>query len=321
MIRLKPIYNFLRSVKLALILIAYIIITSSLATIIPQGRDLVFYSKTYPLFVYWLIITLKFNIFYKSVLFLVPVSLFFISLSTCTFHRVFTRLRAGAKRRFGPDIIHIGLLLLMVGAIITVFGRTENTVYLEKNGSTTLSGGYKITLNFFKYLTYKNNLPKDWLSNVSVKKNGRVIKNFTIEVNKPLKLGTFRIYQYNYIDKSQVFLSDYTGNTGILNPGYYFREGDATVYFKTVRKSPDTQSNSKPQAIFEEWLGDKKVHVFEIPEGGFIEGYKVEKVTFNMSTGLEIVKDPGVIPVIIAFMVILLGLGLTFIQKLGDNTL
>ncbi len=40
-----------------------------------------------------------------------------------------------------------------------------------------------------------------------------------------------------------------------------------------------------------------------------------------MFTGLKAVDDPGVVPVIIAFILIGLGLALTFTQKLGDNKL
>jgi len=323
---LKKVYGFLRSVKLALVLIAYIVITVAVATIVPQGREISFYDKTYPQFLSRFIVTIGFNTYFKSVLFLVPVSLFFINLSVCTFHRLFTRLKRNVKKRFGPDIIHIGLLLLMIGGLLTLMGRRESVFYLAKGNSVNLPGGYELILKSFKYLTYKDDRPRDWLSSVDIKKGGKTVRSFTIEVNRPLKIGALRIYQYTYSNNSQVLLTDTKGNTGLIHPGYYVRNGDEIIVFKGVDVPADNKLNSQTtskteKAVFEKWIGKRRIGVYKIPSGGLIGSFRVTRMQSKMLTGLKAVDDPGVVPVIIAFILIGLGLALTFTQKLGDNKL
>ncbi|GAH46418.1 unnamed protein product, partial [marine sediment metagenome] len=41
----------------------------------------------------------------------------------------------------------------------------------------------------------------------------------------------------------------------------------------------------------------------------------------NFLSGLQVVADPGFIPIIISFIIILTGLIIVLIQKIGDNKL
>ncbi len=315
------IYRYLRSVKLALLLTGYIGVTAALATLVPQGRDPLFYKQTYNPLLYRLFMATGFTTYYTSLLFLIPLSLFFINLSLCTLHRIATRFKSGAAHRFGPDIVHIGLLLLMAGALITTVERKSALIYLETGGSAILPGNYHLTLTSFEFLKYKDNRPKDWLSHVHVTRGNTLGKNFTIEVNKPLKLGTLKVYQYTYTDKSTVLLQDSSGNTKRLLPGYYFKDGNAVIAFKRVAPQVGGKSGSESMAFFDRWIGNRHIHEYKIPRGGSIAGFKIVSMHHNVETGLKIIKDPGVLPVFLALLLITFGLGLTFVQKLGDNAL
>jgi cytochrome c biogenesis protein ResB len=159
-------FKFFRSVKLAIVLILIITFTSIISTFIPQNKEILFYMETYRKFTSWFILTSGFNSFFKSYIFIVPSVLFFLNLSVCTFDRLKGRIKRKAKNRFGPDILHVGLLILIIGGMITFMGRTEAFVRMEEGEVISLTGGYTLTLKDFDFLKYENGRPKDWISTV-----------------------------------------------------------------------------------------------------------------------------------------------------------
>jgi len=164
-------YNFFRSLKLAIVLILFITLTSLISTLIPQSKELEYYLGSYSRFTAWLIVSSGFDNFFRSFIFLAPSVLFFLNLSTCTFHRFKNRLVKKAKKRFGPDILHIGLLVMIIGGVVTVAGREEGYSMLEIGESVNVPGGYVLTLENFEFLKYENGSPKDWISTVKVCRN------------------------------------------------------------------------------------------------------------------------------------------------------
>lgn len=107
---MREFWKLLKSIKLAIVLIVVIGAGSILATLLPQGAS----SRAY----------------FGSALFLVPVALFFLNLSACTISRLRRELGKKTRRRHGPDILHLGLLLLIIGGIITSTARKEGLVML-----------------------------------------------------------------------------------------------------------------------------------------------------------------------------------------------
>ena len=168
---LESVYNFLRSRKLAVVLILYLAVASALSTLVPQGKDPAYYRMHYSPAIERLLETTSFHRFFRSLLFLVPLFVFSVNLLSCTVERLAKRLKNRMKKRFGPDIIHVGILVLMVGGLIRVYGRTETTVYLGEGETARLSNGYGILLNSFEYLKYEDGRPKDWYSRVTVLRN------------------------------------------------------------------------------------------------------------------------------------------------------
>ncbi|TFG62391.1 MAG: hypothetical protein E4H36_08110 [Spirochaetales bacterium] len=170
---MNKLFSFFKSVKLAIVLISIITATSILATLVPQNKDMAFYYHTYSPFFNWLIINTRFYKFFTSILFFIPAGLFFINLSTCTVDRLVRQLKKKGKKKFGPDILHVGLLVLLIGAVFTFAGKREGYMTLASGDKMGLPGGYLLTLKSFTFLTYENGSPKDWISTVDVEKEGK----------------------------------------------------------------------------------------------------------------------------------------------------
>jgi hypothetical protein len=309
----KSLYDFFRSLKLAIVLILFITFFSIISTLIPQNQDLEFYMGTYSRFTAWLIVTSGYNDFFKSFLFLAPSVFFFLNLSTCTFHRFKNRLAKKAKKRFGPVILHIGLLVMIIGGVVTVIGRDEGYASLEVGDEISIPGGYTMTLTNFEFLKYENGSPKDWISTVKVVKEDKVIHEaFPIEVNRPLKLGNVKLYQSSYDIGAFILVTDPDGKEYRLNAGQMIPVGDEAYILRDVSQS---------SAHFDHWVDHEIVDHIDFGLAESIDIYKITSMENKMSTGLQMVRDPGYYPILLGLLLLTLGLFLTYIQKIGDNKL
>jgi ResB-like family len=318
--RFIGIFKFFRSVKLAIVLILFITLTSIISTFIPQNNDLSFYKETYSSLSSWLILTAGFNNFFRSVIFIIPSVLFFINLSVCTFDRLWSRIKKGAKKRFGPDILHIGLLILIIGGLITFMGRSEAQIRMEEGDKITLTGGYTLTLKDFNFLKYENGRPKDWISTVILEKDGQLIKDsYDIEVNRPLKAGNKKIYQLSYTVQNALFISDPEGTVYQLRPGQLIPIGENGLVFVDI--NTDQSNPDKSIIIFEKWVDQNFQKIVKMSVSDKIGIYTIVGTDTKMSTGLQIVSDPGYYTVLIGLILLSIGLFLTYYQKLGDDKL
>ncbi len=314
----RVLFRFFRSVKLAIVLILIITFTSVISTLIPQNREISFYTEDFGKFLSWLILTSGYNNFFKSFIFIVPSALFFINLTVCTVDRFTGRIKRKAKKRFGPDILHFGLLLLIIGGMITFTARQEAFVRMSVGDEVNLTGGYTIVLKNFEFLKYDSGRPKDWISTVELKKDGKVIHDaYPIEVNNPLKAGNKNIYQMSYTVDNVIFISDPDGNKYKLAPGQFIPVGEEGMVFRDV--IPDPSGKGKFSAIFDRWVDHEVKEQKTLTISDTIDIYTITGIDTHMTSGLQIVDDPGYYTVLIGLILLTIGLFLTYYQKLGDK--
>jgi hypothetical protein len=309
---MKKLFEFFRSVRTAIALMAIIVILSILSTLIPQGRDDEYYRSNYPPFLFGLLQVTRLQHFSSSLLFLIPTALFMGSLGVCTVDRMAKRFRSRALPRHGPDLIHVGLLVLAAGALLTSFMRKETDFNMAVGDEVEISGGYRLALLAFDYLRYEDGRPKSWTSTVKGTRNGKIeAASFPIQVNKPLRMGTLAIYQVNY--GGIVHLLDAEGNTTAMMTGQWIEGESSTIVLAALEKR--SQGGGALDAVVEEWKGGVRVTSAKVPQGSSIGPYRV--MGMAEFTGLRAVDDPGAIPVIAALLICSLGLVLTFVQKKG----
>ena len=313
---IRAIYDFFRSLKLAVVLILVLTALSVIATLIPQGRETSFYFVTYPVIGRALLI-LGFNTMFTSFLFLLPTALFFVNLSVCTIHRLL-KSRSQKRRRHGPDIIHVGLLVLMVGALVTFYGRTEELVQLRIGESAQVPGGYVLTLDDFQFERYEDGSPKDWLSVVTVTRDGQIVEESSvIEVNSYLKLGSLKFYQSTYGLEEGLVLADLEGNRFWLTPGDIIPVGDDSgLVVESIAAAPLGAENV---AVMEVWEGHEVTGKRSLGPGAAVGEWVIAEVVSGYVTGLQMVRDPGYVTVLVSLIMLTIGLFLTYIQKIGDN--
>ncbi|MFP4618700.1 MAG: cytochrome c biogenesis protein ResB [Spirochaetaceae bacterium] len=216
---MRKIIKILSSMRLAVVLLVLIIVLSIIATLIPQGQEDAYYIDTYGEALGSLIVNLHLYSFYLSPLFLLPGVLFFLNLLVCTIKRLSSRIRNRAPARFGPDIVHVSLLLIMVLGIYSLYTRQEVTVFLSRGDSVVLENGLEIRLKEFESLSYADGSPKDWISRVEIFLSGEKLTDYAIEVNKPYSYGPYKVFQSTFMDE-----------TGVVEEGLSGEKLGATSY-------------------------------------------------------------------------------------------
>jgi cytochrome c biogenesis protein len=100
---------------------------------------------------------------------------------------------------FGSDIVHLGLLVILAGGIISGFTSTRRMLTITEGETLEVpEAGIELRLDEFQTEYYPNGQVKDWKSYLTVIQGGEEVKNQMIEVNHPLSYRGFVYYQSSY---------------------------------------------------------------------------------------------------------------------------
>jgi cytochrome c biogenesis protein ResB len=149
--------------------------------------------------------------------------------------QIVSKIKSQSKIHFGPDIIHIGLLILITGCFVTAFGRPEDKYFDLKIGDTVkLSDDTELFLKDFQTLLYENSdRVKAWISSVDMKRNGNIINTANIKVNEPLRIDNMTIYQQSFDELHTLILQGIDGEEEIIKIHKNFETGEGLKYFET----------------------------------------------------------------------------------------
>jgi cytochrome c biogenesis protein len=308
---LRKLPGILTSVRVSIVLIAYLIVTAILATLVPQGLEAEYYLSRYPEIVARIILLTGFSRFFSSLLFLLSSVLFFINLSACTIKRLAGELRKTGNRRFGPVLLHVGLMVLVVGAVISYASRRDGIVYLAAGEQVELPGNRVLVLLDFQSETYPDNRPKAWTSQIRIIRDGIVeIGDYSLQVNKPLRVGRIKLYQSSYGNEQVVELWDAAEQKSVLHIGETVQSGSDRIQYigydeKLGKAALRTGSGEKSEVVLA-GIGESA--------GAF----EVIGLFSRDTSGIQTVEDVGYPYVLAGLLIVGAGIFLTFYRKLGE---
>jgi cytochrome c biogenesis protein len=299
-------------VKLAVVLILLIIVLSLLSTLVPQGDS--FNPDRYPPGLLKLILVLDFNNFFSSVLFAALAVLFTLNLGVCAVDRFARRLRTKAGKHFGPDLVHLGLLILIAGALLTFAAKraTPDQYHTLSRGDTVqLSTGQRLRLVSYEFQKYASGAPKAWISTVDVlSENGEVeTGGFAIRVNHPLRLKGLSVYQASYGNNGSVVMRDAKGVDHPLAVQEGFMLGSSYWYLADI-----VDDGGFDVAVFQEYTGANLEYASttKLGKAQDLGGLTIAEIDSRPYTVLKSVRDPGFVPALVALALAAVGLVLTF---------
>ena len=106
---------------------------------------------------------------------------------------------------FGSEIVHLGLLVILAGAIISSLTGFRAFLKLEKGKAQAVPrAGFEVRLDRFdtEYYPDGQNV-KDWKSRLTVIEGGREVRTEFVEVNRPLAHKGFVLYQNSYVQEAK----------------------------------------------------------------------------------------------------------------------
>lgn len=306
-------FKFLYSVKFALILISLIITTLVVTSFIEQGQSMEFYTLKFPK-IGNLLYKFGFTNYTRSILFYIITVLFFINLSLCSIRRIYREITGKIKIKIGPDLIHIGLIIIFVGGLLNITGEQRGTILLNKGESINI-GSYSLKLNDFKILKYPSGEPKDWISSITIEGPKGIIKeDINIEVNKPLRFKGFSIFQNSYNITNSVYLKSTIDSREIeFKSGWEYKH--LSNSYELVNVIPGTSGTFK----VENDKGISKNVVIYLKE--HIGDYILLDSREVISSGLMVKKEPGYLFIFVGLISMFLGFITTYIQKLWRKKL
>lgn len=261
-----------------------------------------------------------------------------------------SRLTGVAQKRrlglFGSDTVHVGLLIILAGAVVSGFTSRRGNLPLRVGQTADVPHAeFQVRLDKFETEYYPQGEVKDWKSTVTVVENGADVLTRTVEVNHPLTYQGYSFYQTSYgwdwdrprleiqIKKpaDPAYLKTLSIGVGerqaVEDPDLTHLSVRRFVPDFIIGEGNEVQTRSyqpnNPAALIEVWKGEEKVFsgwsFARFPDFG--EGHQVGQASFAFVlksfdapqySVLEAAKDPGVPFIWLGCLVMTAGFFLAF---------
>jgi cytochrome c biogenesis protein len=228
---------------------------------------------------------------------------------------------------FGADIVHLGILVIIAGGIISGIGGFRwNLTFSEGRVLDVPRAEFKLRLEKFEIEYYPNGGVKDFKSTLTVLENEKLVLSKIIEVNHPLSYKGFVFYQsewgWDWRNASVEILAKKREDSSFLRTmklkiGEKVRLEGEDIEVSVLEFIPDFVIGEKgqiatrsldpnnPAAFIEGWQAEEKIFsgwIFaKFPDFARIHSEKETDLTFELrdfrSGQLSIIqasKDPGV---------------------------
>ncbi len=244
----------------------------------------------------------------------------------------------GRLSRFGVYFIHLGILIILTGALIGFYGGFRGQVNVQegekadriflKNGREIFFPGFTIRLEKFSVAFYPSGAPREFKSVISIFEKGEKMLTAPILVNQPLSYKGINFYQASYgivsIDKVILEIEDLQTGQKFITPAFLGKESFIAENSLSLRLNqfipnfqdlgPALQINISAAPGFSEnfWLFLNHPN-FSAGEKGKRWQVRVKEWFPVYYSGLQVTKDPGVEIVWIGCAFMIGGFYLTFL--------
>ena len=246
---------------------------------------------------------------------------------------------------FGADFVHIGILIILAGGIISGVGGFRKDLTFTEGDIRGIPGAeFKLRLDKFETEYYPNGMVKDWKSTLTVIENEKPILSKVIEVNHPLSYKGFVFYQssygWNWTNTSVGIWVRKRKDPSFLRKidvtvGERVRLESENIHISVLHFIPDFVINERneiisrslqpnnPAVFIEGWEGDEKIMsgwIFsKFPDFARIHSEKETDLSFelkNFKAGqfsvIQAAKDPGVNFIWVGCTFLMIGLAFAF---------
>lgn len=234
-----------------------------------------------------------------------------------------------AWSRTGVYMVHASILVIFLGALVGYFKGYKGSVMVPElqssskiypfDNSAPIELGFEVRCNSFDIEFYKNGMPKEYTSHLTVIENGVEVKSKSIEVNSPLKYKGITFYQSSYEGYKNfiVTITPEDSTPKIFMTEFQKQEKwpEQNLEFGIINAEAIRDNLSRAKVWFSDGKGAPSVFWMDAGTTATIERAE-RKYNFSTkqmyATGLQVAKDPGVWLVYIGCGLMLLGLYFAF---------
>jgi cytochrome c biogenesis protein len=251
---------------------------------------------------------------------------------------------------FGSDIVHLGLLIILIGGIISGFSGFRTNINISEGEIVPiLNADFKLQLDKFETEYHSNGSVKDWKSTLTIIEDDSPHLTKTIEVNHPLTYKGYVFYQSGYgwdwqnptLEIWATKTSDPTSaKKAFIRLGEKVNWKEENLTFTALQFLPDfiidgNQSRTRsldpnnPAVFIEVFRGEDKISsgwIFaKFPD--FSQMHSEEEPDFKLElkdiqtaqySGIQMSKDPGVNYIWVGCALLMIGLFLAFYWPTRD---
>ena len=243
--------------------------------------------------------------FFSSPYFLTPAVLFALSLVTCTGRSIIER----PKRRitaYAPETIHVGVLVLMLGGLLTLLAAREEVVVLGVGESMTVREEWQVTL------LDSERTGMNWVSTLQIEKSEEIVRQERLAVNEPVRVGPVRLLQQSWEDPRVLILEGPEGNRYTMAPGEGFASGETVII---LEESEGTDLGLR----FARFVESMREGTIAVEEGMTLAELTVVGSEERILSGIQVVHDPGAPFALAGAIILILGFGLYIARRVRED--
>jgi cytochrome c biogenesis protein len=358
----KSLERVFLSLKTTIFLLFTIALVSMIGTIIPQQKEAGLYIAQYGETLYQLFHLLSFFNIYGSWWFQLLLFLLIVNLVVCTLQRLprVWKGESASKKEWvgglGPHLTHFSLIVILAGSLVGNISGFKGYVNIpqgelidavaRKGSDEPLHLDFAVRCDKFEVTFYPGSqMPKEYLSELTILERGHEVVRKTIRVNDPLHYKGISFYQASYgfvsprpgdartdleiIPKGNGSVyrlqigegetkpipgTNYRVELATFIPDFSLGEGNRIISRSDQPNNPAVLVNihGNEKLLFQGWSFLK----FPDFHGSKDDRFRVKFLKISGEgkpyTGLMVVKDPGVWIVWTGFGMLVLGLYLSF---------
>jgi cytochrome c biogenesis protein len=250
---------------------------------------------------------------------------------------------SGRWTRFGVYIVHLSVVILLIGGLIgSIFGidgfvnipegETVQSIQL-RNSNHKMQLDFAIRCDDFNVEFYDSGAPKEFRSSLTILKKGKAVLQKDIIVNDPLRYAGISLFQSSYgnLTPNEVILNFTNQATGMvyskkakIDEPIIIPEGLGSFVLKRFTPQADFRGHNIGEAFIGELTAPDGSTVDVTLPLKFPSFDKMRRGTIFIAvadfvpryfTGLQVSKDPGIWVVYTGFILMIIGIYITFFMS------
>lgn len=305
-------------------ILAIILAVVLFGSLVPQGLSPEVYLERYGVGAGRIFLALGLDDVFRTRGFACVGVILFFQLIACTWRRLL--LLRGQIRLWavGSVLLHIGLMIFLASIGVSLWqGRIIMIEAVEGKTLELANERFPFDLRLDKFTVERyadQQAVKQYRSEVSLMKNGQLLKQGSLEVNEPLNFNGVKIYQMSYgwcVEGEVRRLPDGPQETFSVQNGEWIHwSGEALEPIRiAIMTDPDRMNAIRPTVAFiiAPSSGIRRSGILAAGETVVSGGVEIRFERLRRSSGLQLKEDPGISGIFGGLVLALIGLGLRYV--------